>query len=75
MPFNRKLTLVGRSYLLIASLIAVNLLVWLVAIGLFSTSGRSRVLSLASIAYTLGLRHALGKFAVISLGQIAVLIG
>lgn len=61
MVFNRKLTLVGRSYLLVSALVVVNLVVWLVAIGLFSSSGRGRVLSLASIAYTLGLRHALGE--------------
>lgn len=61
MLLNRQLTLVGRSYFLIASLLAVNLAIWLVAIGLFSTSDRSRVLSLAAIAYTLGLRHALGR--------------
>lgn len=61
MLFKRQLTLVGRSYFLIASLVAVNLAIWLVAIGLFSTSDKSRVLSLAAIAYTLGLRHALGR--------------
>ncbi|KAK9895050.1 NicO-domain-containing protein [Cystobasidium minutum MCA 4210] len=55
----RRLTLAGKSYLLVSTLVLINLIVWLVAIGLFAASGRSRVLSLASIAYTLGLRHAL----------------
>lgn len=54
------LTLFGRSFLLLISEIMANVVCWIVAGILF---GRNRatapVLSLALLAWTLGLRHAL----------------
>lgn len=56
----KKLTLVGRSYLLAGCLLLANLAVWTAAIALFAPVGaKRRVLSLCLVAWTFGLRHAL----------------
>ncbi|KIP10218.1 hypothetical protein PHLGIDRAFT_266160 [Phlebiopsis gigantea 11061_1 CR5-6] len=55
-----RLTLLGRSVLLLGSELAVNVVCWVVAGVLFGRSQGTRpVLSLALLAWTIGLRHAL----------------
>ncbi|KAF8799008.1 NicO-domain-containing protein [Phlegmacium glaucopus] len=55
-----KLTLFGRSILLITCEISANVICWIVAGILFGKNADTRpVLSLALLAWTLGLRHAL----------------
>lgn len=55
-----RLTLFGRSVLLVLAELAANLLLWIVAIALFAPDpSRRGVLSLVLVAWTLGLRHGL----------------
>jgi len=81
-----KLTLFGRSMLLITCEISVNALCWIVAGILFGRNPDTRpVLSLALLAWTLGLRHALdadhisaidnATRGLIGLGQLPVTCG
>lgn len=57
----RKLSLVGRSILLVLAELCANLAMWITALALFlPDSARRGILSLALIAWTLGLRHGLG---------------
>ncbi|TFK40851.1 high-affinity nickel-transport protein-domain-containing protein [Crucibulum laeve] len=81
-----RLTLLGRSALLILSEIAVNVICWIVAGILFGRTHDTRqVLGLALLAWTLGLRHALdadhisaidnATRGLINLGQLSVTCG
>ncbi|PFH54115.1 hypothetical protein AMATHDRAFT_136484 [Amanita thiersii Skay4041] len=55
-----RLTLLGRSLLLLTSELLANLICWIVATMLFARSKDTYpILSLALLAWTLGLRHAL----------------
>ncbi|KAJ8502582.1 hypothetical protein ONZ45_g11627 [Pleurotus djamor] len=81
-----RLTLFGRSALLIASEILVNAAFWIVAALLFGRDKATQpILSLALLAWTLGLRHALdadhisaidnATRGLISMGQLPVTCG
>ncbi|KAL4258244.1 Nickel/cobalt efflux system [Pleurotus pulmonarius] len=81
-----RLTLFGRSALLVALLLAVNALLWTVAGILFGKDKNTQpILSLALLAWTLGLRHALdadhisaidnATRGLISMGQLPVTCG
>lgn len=57
-----RFTLAGRALALLAGELAANAAIWIVAGIVFGTSEEKRgVLSLCVVAWTLGLRHALGK--------------
>lgn len=57
-----RFTLAGRALALLAGEVAANAAIWIVAGIVFGTSEEKRgVLSLCVVAWTLGLRHALGK--------------
>ncbi|KAI0043452.1 NicO-domain-containing protein [Auriscalpium vulgare] len=82
----RRLTLFGRSLLLVACELFANALLWAVAGALFGRSrDRQPILSLALLAWTIGLRHALdadhisaidnATRGLISLGQLPVTCG
>jgi hypothetical protein len=58
-----RFTLAGRALALLAGELAANAAIWIVAGIVFGTSEEKRgVLSLCVVAWTLGLRHALGEF-------------
>lgn len=58
----RKLSLFGRSLFLSSSELLANLLLWCTTVALLAPIPERRsVLSLALIAWTLGLRHGLGE--------------
>ncbi|KAJ7073222.1 NicO-domain-containing protein [Mycena belliarum] len=54
-----RLTLFGRSLVLMSTLFAANAVCWIVAGLLFGRNSDGSLLSLALLAWTLGLRHAL----------------
>ena len=57
-----RFTLAGRALALLAGELAANAAIWIVAGIVFGTSEEKRgVLSLCVVAWTLGLRHALGE--------------
>lgn len=61
LPRLPRLTVLGRSTALLAFELALNVLVWTIALALWAPSDERRpVLSLGLIAWTLGLRHGLG---------------
>ncbi|KAJ7134716.1 high-affinity nickel-transport protein-domain-containing protein [Mycena epipterygia] len=81
-----QLTLFGRSLLLISSLIFANAICWILAGILFGRKSETQpILSLALLAWTLGLRHALdadhisaidnATRGLINLGQLPVTCG
>ncbi|KAJ6559097.1 NicO-domain-containing protein [Mycena vulgaris] len=84
MPTRRRLSLFGRSVLLISSLTLVNAISWILA-GILFARKSDTVLSLALLAWTLGLRHALdadhisaidnATRGLINLGQLPVTCG
>ncbi|KAL8286453.1 hypothetical protein RQP46_004470 [Phenoliferia psychrophenolica] len=60
-----------RSILLILAELAANLLLWVVAIALFAPdSTRRRVLALALVAWTLGLRHGLDVDHIVAIDNV-----
>ncbi|KAJ7600685.1 NicO-domain-containing protein [Mycena floridula] len=82
----RKLTLLGRSLLLVGGEISANILCWVLAAILFGHNHETRsILGLALLSWTLGLRHALdadhisaidnATRALIAEGQMAVTCG
>ncbi|KZT18443.1 NicO-domain-containing protein [Neolentinus lepideus HHB14362 ss-1] len=81
-----RLTLFGRSLLLVICELLANAICWIVCASLFSkTAGSRPILSLALLAWTIGLRHALdadhisaidnATRGLISLGQLPVTCG
>ncbi|KAK4051024.1 hypothetical protein OIV83_003153 [Microbotryomycetes sp. JL201] len=63
-----QLTLLGRCTLLLVGELAVNLLLWIVALAMFAPDKQTRgVLSLCLIAWTLGLRHGLDMDHIIAI--------
>ncbi|KAI5123092.1 hypothetical protein M0805_001448 [Coniferiporia weirii] len=86
MLYRRKLTIFGRSLLLITLELLANVVCWIVAGLLFGRHEQTRgTLSLALLAWTIGLRHALdadhisaidnATRGLISLGQLPVTCG
>ncbi|KAI5475400.1 NicO-domain-containing protein [Pseudohyphozyma bogoriensis] len=72
MPFRLpRLTILGRSVVLITALLCVNLVMWITTIALFAPDARKRgALSLALIAWTLGLRHALDMDHIVAIDNV-----
>ncbi|ORY77254.1 high-affinity nickel-transport protein-domain-containing protein [Leucosporidium creatinivorum] len=66
-----RLTLFGRSLVLLLGELLANLIIWAAALSLFAPDPRTRgVLSLCLIAWTLGLRHGLDMDHIVAIDNV-----